>query len=76
MGTIYSAMGYSDESLASFNQALGMDPDHADAHADLGLGLIRMRQVEKAKPHLQKALNLMPKDTERSLAVQCALDLV
>ncbi|MNR86759.1 tetratricopeptide repeat protein [compost metagenome] len=76
MGTIYSAMGYSDESLASFNQALGMDPDHAEAHADLGLGLIRMRQIDKAKPHLQKAFNLIPRDTERSLAIQCALDLV
>jgi len=76
MGTIYSAMGYSDESLASFNQALGMDPDHAEAHADLGLGLVRMRQIDKAKPHLQKAFNLIPRDTERSLALQCALDLV
>jgi tetratricopeptide (TPR) repeat protein len=76
MGTIYSAMGYSDEALASFNQAIGMDPDHADAHADLGLGLIRSRQVEKAKPHLQKALSLIPRDTERSLAVLCALDLL
>jgi tetratricopeptide (TPR) repeat protein len=76
MGTIYAAMGYTDESLASFNQALGMDPEHADAHADLGLGLIRIRQIDKAKPHLQKAFNLIPKDTERSLALQCALDLV
>ncbi len=76
MGTIYAAMGYTDESLASFNQALGMDSEHAEAHADLGLGLIRIRQIDKAKPHLQKAFNLIPKDTERSLALQCALDLV
>lgn len=75
MGTVYAAMGYTDEALASFNQALGLDPDHADAHADLGLGLIRMRQVEKAKPHLQKAYNLIPRDTERSLSILCALDL-
>ncbi|MNY71965.1 hypothetical protein D3C86_2104160 [compost metagenome] len=53
-----------------------MDSEHAEAHADLGLGLIRIRQIDKAKPHLQKAFNLIPKDTERSLALQCALDLV
>ncbi len=75
MGTVYGSMGYAEEALASFNQALGMDPEHADAHADLGLGLVRIRQVDKAKPHLQKAFNLIPKDTERSLAIQCAMDL-
>lgn len=76
MGTVYAAMGYTDEALASYSQALGHDSEFADAHADLGLSLIRMRQVEKAKPHLQKAFSLIPKDTERSLAIQCALDLV
>lgn len=76
MGTIYQALGQTDEALAAFGQALVLDPECADAHADLGLGLMRQAQPDKAKPHLQRAFALTPQDTERSLALQCALDLI
>ncbi|HEY9897778.1 MAG TPA: tetratricopeptide repeat protein [Pantanalinema sp.] len=76
MGTIYQALGQTDEALAAFGQALVLDPECADAHADLGLGLMRKAQPDKAKPHLQRAFALTPQDTERSLALQCALDLI
>ncbi|MNY38871.1 bacteriophage N4 receptor, outer membrane subunit [compost metagenome] len=76
MGTIYQALGQTDEALAAFGQALVLDPECADAHADLGLGLMRKAQPDKAKPHLQRAMALTPPDTERSLALQCALDLI
>lgn len=76
MGTVYLALGQQDEALAAFGQALVLDPDYAEAHADLGLGLMRVSQPDKAKPHLQRAFSLIPPDTERSLALQCALDLI
>ncbi|HEY9855306.1 MAG TPA: tetratricopeptide repeat protein, partial [Stenomitos sp.] len=76
MGTVYQALGQQEEALASYSQALVLDPEFAEAHADLGLGLMRASQPDKAKPHLQRAFSLIPPDTERSLALQCALDLI
>lgn len=76
MGTVYQALGQHEEALAAFGQALVLDPDDAEAHADLGLSLMRASKPDKAKPHLQRAFSLIPPDTERSLALQCALDLI
>jgi len=51
-----------DEAKAAFEQAAGMDPNNADAHANLGILLARdMNRPQEAKPHLLKALAINPR---------------
>lgn len=46
-----------EEGIHSFQKALELSPNHADAHRYYGLALKRLRRFEEAVPHLQAALN-------------------
>ncbi len=76
LGTIYGRMGLWDEAVAAFSQALVLQPDYADALAQLGFGLLQLRRPDQARPHLERAITLLPRGEELALSVRCALDLM
>jgi len=49
-----------DEAFAHLQQSLKANPNHAEAHAELGLVHIRNREFSKAEQELQLALRLDP----------------
>lgn len=76
LGTIYGRMGLWDEAIASFGQALDLDPDHPEALAQLGFALLQQRKPDQARPHLERAITLLPRESDKALEVRCALDLI
>lgn len=53
--------GKSAEAAAFFEQALALEPGHADAHLSLGLLLPKLNQEEAGRRHLEQALELDPR---------------
>lgn len=61
MGNVHRELGDYQASLASFMEALRLRPDFAKAHRNLAfLYIERLRQEEKAIPHLERTLELDP----------------
>lgn len=56
-----SKNGPSAESAALFRQAIAFKPNHAPAHVNLALDLIRLGRMEEARAHLIEAVRLNPK---------------
>jgi tetratricopeptide (TPR) repeat protein len=52
--------GAFEPAIARFREALALDPGAARSHRDLGLSLLRARQVDEAIGHLQKAQEIEP----------------
>jgi Tfp pilus assembly protein PilF len=53
--------GQSAQAMARFRQAIVFKPDHAAAHANLGLELMRSGQSEEAHAQLDEAVRLNPR---------------
>jgi Flp pilus assembly protein TadD len=45
-----------DEAIAHFREALGVNPEHASAHYNLGAALAQLGREAEAIPHLWKAV--------------------
>ena len=52
--------GKADEALLSFQQAVKINPEYADAHINLANLLLQRGQVDEAVSHLQRALEINP----------------
>jgi tetratricopeptide (TPR) repeat protein len=52
--------GKVDEAIADYRKAVGIKPDDAEAHYNLGVLLIRERAAKEAVASLQKALEIKP----------------
>ena len=53
-------LGKLDEAVASYNKALAIKPDYADAHNNLGVALFRLRKMNEAIASYHKALAIAP----------------
>ena len=60
LGVALTAEGRHDEAMADYRQALSIDPDYADAHANVGHELLREGKLEEARGALVEALRLKP----------------
>jgi tetratricopeptide (TPR) repeat protein len=59
MGMAFARKGDVDQAIASFGEAIRLDPDSASAHSSLG----RLLSVpEEALPHLRRAVELDPRN--------------
>jgi protein O-mannosyl-transferase len=56
-----SKNGPSAQSAALFRQAIAFNPNHAPAHVNLGLDLMRSGRMEEGRAHLIEAVRLNPK---------------
>jgi tetratricopeptide (TPR) repeat protein len=56
-------MGRSDESVGQLREALSLNPDHAQAHNDLGVHEYRRGREDEALQHLARACTLDPEDS-------------
>jgi len=61
LGLIYDRMGQHDQALATMEQVIAGDPDHADALNFLGYSLAEQgRDLERAEVLIQNALKIKP----------------
>jgi tetratricopeptide (TPR) repeat protein len=52
-------MGYDDKALAHFRIVTEMEPDLAEAHYEVGLGLEKREEYDEAARSFEKAVNLV-----------------
>src|SRR5690349_13816105 len=57
-GLVLAASGARSDAIASFREALRLDPSFADAYASLGLALLQSGDAAGAVGHLEKAVAL------------------
>ena len=48
MGNVLQEFGKLDEAVASYNKALSIKPDYADAHSNLGTALGELGKLDEA----------------------------
>lgn len=60
LGDVYGKMGDSERSIASFQQAIKLDPDYAEATHNLGNAYARIGEIELAKQAYYRAQQLKP----------------
>ena len=64
-GGVLRARGDYAEAIAAFTEALVLNPNFANAHAELGRTMIDVGDPEKTAEHVQKALDLSQDDFAR-----------
>jgi DNA-binding winged helix-turn-helix (wHTH) protein/tetratricopeptide (TPR) repeat protein len=64
-GGVLRARGDFQQAIAAFEEALKLNPNFANAHAELGLTMIDVGKPEKTAGHVQKALDINPDDFAR-----------
>jgi TolB-like protein/Flp pilus assembly protein TadD len=62
LGSFYSAVNRSDEAIAEFEHALGLDHNLVYAHALIGMAKTALGHAEEAESHYREALRLSPRD--------------
>jgi tetratricopeptide (TPR) repeat protein len=63
-GQALLSTGDADGAVMAFDEALADDPNDFDAHYHLASILATRRQVEEARPHAERALQLRPRSQE------------
>lgn len=58
----YTDMGIDGEAIVAYRELLGIDPNHAQAHSNLGYLLVRAGEFELALEHYHQSIALMPKN--------------
>jgi protein O-mannosyl-transferase len=64
LGVALFQKGNGDEAIVSFQKALALNPNYADAHNSLGGVLLQKGDGKEAAAHFQKALEIDPDYTE------------
>jgi Flp pilus assembly protein TadD len=54
--------GEFEEAIASFRRATVLQPDHVDAHVNLGVALTKLDRVDEAADSFRRAITLRPGD--------------
>ena len=62
LGLMQQVLGETGEAIASYRQALAIDPDDAQAHRDLATSYLQIGQPELAIPHAKASVRLNPQD--------------
>ena len=60
MGNTLKELGRLDEALASYNQAIALKPDYAEAHSNLGNTLKELGRLDEAEASYTQAIALKP----------------
>jgi len=70
LGLAYQQLREVRQVVSVLTHALQIDPDHAYAHALCGHNLLKLGLIEKARPHLERCLELDPRHrgAHRSMA--------
>jgi tetratricopeptide (TPR) repeat protein len=58
LGNCQDCLGRNEEAVASYNQALALDPCHADAWFNKGMSLKKMGQTREASQCIEKSIDL------------------
>jgi predicted TPR repeat methyltransferase len=75
-GLAYQRQGQMDAAIASFHQALSLNPNYAPAYNNLAVTYYRMGRITDALPQLQEALFLQPNYADAHLNLgNCYLKL-
>lgn len=75
LGDIYQNEGYFYESAGYYQNAIKIKPNSVAFHISLGEVLIHMQNPEEAKPVLEKAVSLAPKNIKAlQLLLECLYD--
>jgi serine/threonine-protein kinase len=59
-GLLHRAAGRTEEAIASFREAVQIQPDDAESHLELGRSHQSMKQFEAAQEHYHRAIYLRP----------------
>jgi tetratricopeptide (TPR) repeat protein len=62
LGNAYRAKGLTEQAVESYQRAVELAPDFASAHFNLANALIGLDRWSEARPHLEAALALDPRD--------------
>ena len=73
MGSVLFAGGMLDEAAAYLTEAIRLDPNHADAHFNMGQVRLRRKQFDSAIGHLSRAVELKPSDAQAHYTLALAL---
>lgn len=65
-GAIYVAQGRPDRAMQDFDDALAIEPNNADAHANRGVALLYQRNFQTAISELTQGITLHPTRPERA----------
>ncbi|MGH8048363.1 MAG: tetratricopeptide repeat protein, partial [Chthoniobacterales bacterium] len=60
LGTVLLYKGHPDEAIASYDSAIALKPDYAEAHYNAGIALSQKGDTSAAIGHFRKALELQP----------------
>ena len=60
VGTFYKAIGMLDKAIQSFENAITINPDYAEAHNNLGVTLQELGRLDMAVKNYEKALDIKP----------------
>ena len=60
LGAALKGQGKLQEAVASFDRAIRLKPDYAEAHSNLGNALTALGRLEEAVTSYRKALTLKP----------------
>jgi tetratricopeptide (TPR) repeat protein len=63
-GVQLAGQGCMQEAIDFWQAAIALDPDHVDAHHNIGAALSRLGQLEQAKRYLRRTLELRPDHAE------------
>ena len=74
LGAVNANLGRLEQAVASFKNALRLNPDYAEAHKNLGIALNDLRNSEEAVDSFQTALQLMPHYAEAHCHLGIALN--
>jgi tetratricopeptide (TPR) repeat protein len=58
LGNCHDCLGQNEDAVASYNQALSIDPCHADAWFNKGMTLKKMGQSKEASQCIEKSIDL------------------
>ncbi|KAI8335091.1 hypothetical protein BC941DRAFT_431219 [Chlamydoabsidia padenii] len=74
IGVCYFQMGKHKDAIQSFEKALQLDPNAADAHTNIASAYLMMSDVQPAITHLEKASNFNPLDGEIHYNLGCVYE--
>ena len=60
LGIAYRQQGFLEEAIASYRQAIQLEPNYADAHNNLGVALSQQGLLEEAIASYQRLVELEP----------------
>lgn len=60
LGLMQQVLGETGEAIASYRQALAIDPDDAGGHRDLATAYLQIGRADLAVPHAEAAVRLRP----------------